>query len=123
LATKWNSGTAGTLDTTTVWPKGGDVIVALGAHNGFLFIFGKNNILVYQGATTPSTMTLQDVITGIGCVARDSVAYTGTDLIFLSSTGVRSALRTIQEKSMPLRDLSKKQTLKVYTTVKKRFTC
>jgi hypothetical protein len=107
LANKWNSGTAGTLDTTTVWPKGGDVIVALGAHNGFLFIFGKNNILVYQGATTPSTMTLQDVITGIGCVARDSLAYTGTDLIFLSSTGVRSALRTIQEKSMPLRDLSK----------------
>ena len=107
LANKWNTGTAGTLDTTTVWPKGGDVIVALGAHNGFLFIFGKNNILVYQGATTPSTMTLQDVITGIGCVARDSLAYTGTDLIFLSSTGVRSALRTIQEKSMPLRDLSK----------------
>jgi len=107
LANKWNTGTAGTLDTTTVWPRGGDVIVALGAHNGFLFIFGKNNILVYQGATTPSTMTLQDVITGIGCMARDSLAYTGTDLIFLSSTGVRSALRTIQEKSMPLRDLSK----------------
>jgi len=107
LANKWNSGTAGTLDTTTVWPRGGDVIVALGAHNGFLFIFGKNNILVYQGATTPSTMTLQDVITGIGCVARDSLAYTGTDLLFLSATGVRSALRTIQEKSMPLRDLSK----------------
>jgi len=107
LANKWNSGTAGTLDTTTVWPRGGDVIVALGAHNGFLFIFGKNNILVYQGATTPSTMTLQDVITGIGCVARDSLAYTGSDLVFLSSTGVRSALRTIQEKSMPLRDLSK----------------
>jgi hypothetical protein len=107
LANKWNTGTAGTLDTTTVWPRGGDVIVALGAHNGFLFIFGKNNILVYQGATTPSTMTLQDVITGIGCVARDSLAYTGTDLLFLSATGVRSALRTIQEKSMPLRDLSK----------------
>lgn len=107
LANKWNSGTAGTLDTTTVWPRGGDSIVALGAHNGFLFIFGKNNILVYQGATTPSTMTLQDVITGIGCIARDSIAYTGTDLIFLSSTGVRSALRTIQEKSMPLRDISK----------------
>ena len=107
LANKWGSGTAGTLDTTTVWPRGGDQIVALGAHNGFLFIFGKNNILVYQGATTPSTMSLQDVITGIGCIARDSVAHTGTDLIFLSSTGVRSALRTIQEKSMPLRDLSK----------------
>jgi len=107
LGNKWNTGTAGTLDTTTVWPKGGDNIVGLGAHNGFLYIFGKDNILVYQGATTPSTMTLYDVITGIGCVARDSICNTGTDIIFLSSTGVRSILRTIQEKSAPLRDLSK----------------
>lgn len=104
---KWGSGTAGTLDTTSVWPKGGDTIVALAAHNNFLFIFGQRNILVYQGANTPSTMTLYDVITGIGCIARDSVVNTGTDVIFLSDTGVRSILRTIQEKSAPLRDLSK----------------
>ena len=104
---KFSGGTSGTLDTTSVWPKGGDNIVALGAHNGFLYIFGTNNILIYQGATSPSTMTLQDVVTGIGCYARDTVQYTGTDLIFLSSTGVRSIARTIQEKSQPLNDLSK----------------
>ena len=104
---KWNTGTAGTLDTTTVWPKGGDTVVALGAHNGFLYIFGKNNILIYQGATSPSTMTLYDVVTGIGCISRDSVANTGTDIIFLSQTGVRSLTRTIQEKSAPFRELSK----------------
>ena len=104
---KWGSGTAGTLDTTTVWPKGGDTIIALAAHNNFLFIFGKHNILVYTGANTPATMTLYDVITGIGCIARDSVVNTGTDVIFLSDTGVRSVTRTIQEKSAPLRDLSK----------------
>ena len=104
---KWGSGTAGTLDTTTVWPKGGDVIVGLAAHNNFLFIFGKHNILVYQGANTPATMTLYDVITGIGCIARDSIVNTGTDVIFLSDTGVRSITRTIQEKTAPMRDLSK----------------
>ncbi len=104
---KWNTGTAGTLDLTSVWPSGGDSIVALGAHNGFLFIFGSNHILIYQGATDPSTMTLYDTVTGIGCIGRDSVANTGSDLIFLSQTGVRSVLRTIQEKSAPLRDLSK----------------
>lgn len=104
---KFGSGTAGTLDTTTVWPKGGDIITALAVHNNFLFIFGKQNILVYQGANSPATMTLYDTITGIGCIARDSVANTGTDIIFLSETGVRSVLRTIQEKSAPLRDLSK----------------
>jgi hypothetical protein len=104
---KFGSGTAGTLDTTTVWPKGGDTITALASHNNFLFIFGKRNILVYQGANNPATMSLYDTITGIGCIARDSVVETGTDVIFLSETGVRSILRTIQEKSAPLRDLSK----------------
>ena len=103
----FSTGTSGTLNTTTVWPRGADTIVALGAHNGFLFIFGKENILIYSGATTPASMTLYDVVTGIGCISRDSVAYTGTDIIFLSQTGVRSVLRTIQEKSSPLRELSK----------------
>jgi hypothetical protein len=105
--TKFSGGSSGTLDTTTVWPRGTDNIVALGAHNGFLYIFGKNNILIYEGATTPSTITLRDVVTGIGCYARDTVQNTGSDLIFLSATGVRSVLRTIQEKSQPLNDLSK----------------
>lgn len=104
---KFNGGTSGTLDTHSVWPKGSDGITALAAHNGFLYIFGRNNILIYQGATNPATMSLADVVTGIGCIARDSVANTGTDIIFLSSTGVRSLMRTIQEKSAPLRDLSK----------------
>ena len=104
---KFSGGSSGTLDTTTVWPRGTDNIVALGAHNGFLYIFGKNNILIYEGAGTPSTMTLRDVVTGIGCYARDTIQATGSDLIFLSATGVRSVLRTIQEKSQPLNDLSK----------------
>lgn len=104
---KFGSGTAGTLDTTTVWPRGGDTITALAVHNNFLFIFGYRNILIYQGANSPATMTLYDVITGIGCIARDSVANTETDVIFLSETGVRSVMRTIQEKSAPIRDLSK----------------
>jgi hypothetical protein len=81
--------------------------VALAAHNGFLFIFGKRQILVYQGATAPSTMSLYDTVIGIGCIARDSVQGTNTDVLFLSNSGVRSILRTIQEKSAPFRDLSK----------------
>lgn len=103
----FTGGTAGYIDTTFVWPRGTDNIVALGAHNGFLYIFGTNNILIYAGATDPATMALQDVVTGIGCYARDTVQNTGSDLIFLSSTGVRSMQRTIQEKSQPLNDLSK----------------
>lgn len=106
-AQKYSTGSAGTLDTTSVWPHGNDIVVGLAAHNNFLFIFGLSNILVYSGATDPSTMKLYDAITGIGCIARDTIQNTGEDVIFLSSTGVRSVLRTIQEKSAPYRDLSK----------------
>ena len=103
----WSGGTTGTLDTTRVWPNGADEVQALAAHNGFLFIFGKRQILVYQGATTPSTMSLSDTVGGIGCLSRDSVQTTSADVIFLSNSGVRSLMRTIQEKSAPERDLSK----------------
>ena len=103
----WTAGTSGTLDVSTVWPNGSDTITGLAAHNGFLFIFGKNTILVYSGATAPASIVLSDTVTGIGCIARDTIQNTGSDVIFLSDTGVRSILRTIQEKSAPFRDLSK----------------
>jgi hypothetical protein len=103
----WTAGTSGTLDVSRVWANGADQIMGLGAHNNFLVIFGKRQILVYQGATTPSTMSLADTIGNIGCLSRDSIVSTGSDIVFLSNSGVRSLLRTIQEKSAPLRDLSK----------------
>jgi hypothetical protein len=103
----WSTGTSGSLNVSQVWPNGSDEITGLAAHNGFLLIFGKRQILIYSGATTPSTMTLSDAVSNIGCIARDSIANTGTDVIFLSNSGIRSFLRTIQEKSAPLRDLSK----------------
>jgi hypothetical protein len=103
----WSTGTSGTLDISRVWPNGSDEITGLAAHNGFLLIFGKRQILIYAGATTPSSITLSDAVSNIGCIARDSIANTGSDVIFLSNSGIRSFLRTIQEKSAPLRDLSK----------------
>lgn len=115
----WTGGTSGSLDLLGVWPHGGDSIVALGAHNNQLIIFGKKQILVYTGADTPATMALGDSIDGIGCINRDTVQNTGEDLIFLSDTGVRSIRRTIQEKSAPLRDLSKnvRDDLLLYTNI------
>ena len=95
----------GLLDVSAI-VGGNDEIVALASHNNFLIIFMQNNIVVYSGADDPSTIQLADVIKGVGCIARDSVQNTGTDLIFLSKSGVRSLARTIQEKSMPLRELS-----------------
>lgn len=103
----WSTGTAGSLNVDRVWPNGPDEIQGLAAHNGFLIIFGKNQILVYQDATTPSTMSLSDTVGGIGCIARDTVQTTGKDVLFLSNSGLRSFARTIVEKSAPLGDLSK----------------
>jgi len=103
---KWSGGTAGSLNLTTVFPTGHDEVVALAAHNGFLVIFCKRSIIVYSGAESPATMQLSDTIEGVGCIARDSVQHTGTDILFLSEDGVRSLGRTIQEKSMPMRDIS-----------------
>jgi hypothetical protein len=100
------TGTAGTLDVSQVWPNGSDEITALAAHNGYLYVFGRRQILIYKGARDPSAMSLEDHISGIGCCARDSVVVTGTDVLFLSDSGVRSMARTVQEKSAPMRDIS-----------------
>jgi|13_taG_2_1085334.scaffolds.fasta_scaffold06338_3 hypothetical protein len=103
----WHGGSSGSLDITTVWPTGYDEIVALQEFNNFLVIFGKRSILIYSGASTPASMTLSDTITGIGCIARDSIQAIGTDLIFLSDSGLRSLGRVIQEKSNPIGNVSK----------------
>lgn len=104
---KWDTGSSGSIDISKVWPDGADEITALAVHNGIIAIFGKRQILLYTGADDPATMQLADTIVGIGCISRDSVQVTGTDLIFLSDSGVRSLKRTIQEKSAPITDISK----------------
>jgi len=102
-------GTSGTLNISAVLPNNTDTIVALAAHNNFLIIFCKNNIVLYQNADNPiaGDFSVADVIIGTGCVARDSVQSTGNDLIFLSDNGIRSLGRLIQEKSLPMRDLTR----------------
>jgi hypothetical protein len=102
----FSGGDSGSLSLGEVFPNG-DEIVALAAHNGFLIIFGRNNIAVYGNPIDVTQLTLAEFIPNIGCVARDSVQNTGTDIIFLSDTGVRSLARVVIEKSLPFRDLSK----------------
>jgi hypothetical protein len=103
----WGGGTSGSLDVSRVWPNGADEVMGLAAHNDFLFIFGKKQILVYSNASTPASLVLSDTVGSIGCIARDTIQSIGSDVVFLSESGVRSLMRTIQEKSAPLRDLSK----------------
>ena len=102
-------GTSGSLNIASVLPHNVDEITGLAVHNDFLVIFCRNNVVVYTGASNPIGVSfgLQDVISGVGCVATGSIQATGNDLLFLSDTGIRSFGRIMQEKSLPLRDLSK----------------
>jgi hypothetical protein len=103
----FSGGSSGSIDVSKAWPNGFDKVVAIAAHNGMLVVFGENNTLVYAGAESPATMTIQDTIPGVGCVDRKSVQNIGTDLLFLTQTGLRSLGRSIQEKSLPITDLSR----------------
>jgi hypothetical protein len=109
------NGTSGSIDISKVWPDGQDEIVSLAAHNGFLIIFGKHSIVVYSNAQSPASMALADTVSGVGCVSRDTIQYTGTDVLFLSYSGLRSFSRTVQQKSMPLQNLSSSITRDIIT--------
>ena len=118
--TEWSGGSSFSIDITQFWPTGYDEIVSLTEHNGLLIIFGKHSMLIYDGgqggagtgstgapASAVSTIFLKDTVEGVGCIERDSVQATGNDVLFLSNRGVMSLGRLIQEKSLPLRDISK----------------
>lgn len=104
--TDFNGGDSGSLSLGEVFP-GNDKIVALAAHNGFLIIFGTNNIAIYANPIDVTQLTLAEFIPNVGCIARDSVVSTGVDVMFLSNSGVRSLQRLVIEKSLPFRDVSK----------------
>ena len=94
----------GFIDLKSVW--GTDDIVAIEPFFGKLVIFGKNNIAIYDSPAIIGSIALNEVIQGIGCVSRDSVQHIGEDLVFLSSTGLRSLGRTTEKDKLPLQDYS-----------------
>jgi hypothetical protein len=106
----FQGGSSGSLDLRNVWS--GDTITALASFMGKLIIFGKNNIVIFNGpwdvniTQAGGIFSLDEVIEGVGCVARDSVQLIGDDIVFLSASGVRSLGRTMQQDKMPLTDLS-----------------
>jgi len=105
------SSTAGSMNINAKLPNNADEIVGLAAHNGYIVVFLRQNIVILRGGddnfSNPASMFVQDVIPGVGCIARDSIQKTGNDILFLSASGVRSLGRTVQEKSMPMTDISK----------------
>ena len=102
----FSGGSSGSINVSKAWPDGYDEVIALAAHNNALVIFGQHSILLYEGATSPASMVLADTVSGVGCIDRNSVQSIGTDVLFMSNSGLRSLGRAIQEKALPLSDLS-----------------
>lgn len=101
------TGTSGRIDVNKIWPNSTDTITGLAVHNNFLIIFGQFDTLVYENADDPANLVLRDTLSGVGCVSHRSIQYTGSDVVWLSQSGLRSFNRTIQEKSLPLTDLTR----------------
>ena len=103
---KWATGDSGYLDLKYVWD--GDEIVCIKAYAGKLVIFGRQNIAIYSNPWDVTSLVLDEVIKGVGCVSRDSVKAVGNDLFFVSDTGVRSLQRTAEanQDKLPLREIS-----------------
>lgn len=110
----FDGGTSGSLDLTTVWPNGGDEVRAIAAHNNKLIVFGREAVLIFGSSNSDgklgdpaADLFLEDTILDVGCVGKDAWAVIGSDLWFVDYTGFRSLGRTIQEKSLPIGDISK----------------
>ena len=110
LETGFNDG--GVINVNEYWPVEGDYIVNVHAHNGFLFVFGRRSILIYANASKgdpaddSTGFGLQDAISSVGLVERDAICNTGTDVLFVDDTGLRSIGRVVQEKSNPVAEAS-----------------
>jgi hypothetical protein len=100
----WTGGDTGLIDLAKVW--GTDEVVAIAPYFGKLIIFGKNNIVVYNSPMVVGSLAVDEVISGVGLVSRDTVQAIGDDLVFLSNTGLRSLARTTEKDKLPLTDLS-----------------
>lgn len=98
----FNAGDAGKIDLQTAWPRGQDSIVAIAAAFGRLIVFGRNTILMYTlpSDNDPASMTLTDVISNTGCIARDSVVVTDDGVYFLSDNGIKRIDKLAQVTSL-----------------------
>jgi hypothetical protein len=108
--TDWATG-GGNFNLKYGWPRGADTATGIAEFNGRLLAFGERSIVMYGSETgltitDPSTdMVLIDTVDNIGCVNRDTIQVTGTDIVFLSHLGLQSFGRVIQERSAPVTDV------------------
>jgi len=105
--TKWAVASgAGSFSTLDYWPDGKDYVTAMAVYEDKLVVFGQRNTIVYDSPEAPGSLVIHDIIAGVGCIARDSVQAVGTDVLFLSETGIRSLKKTLVTTKSPVQDIS-----------------
>lgn len=106
LIHSYDGGSSGNLDLGKFWPNGMDEAVAIDEFAGLLVVFGKKSIIIYENPDDVGNMSILEGISNMGAMGRDTVQAVGKDLVFLSTTGLRSLSRSVQKEEMPLTDLS-----------------
>lgn len=91
---------AGSISLYEAW-KTGDKITALQAFQDTLVIFCTNHVIIYQRPDTIDYISIREVIPGMGCVGRDAVAATGSDLVYVHNNGVHAFSRAIAQGYQP----------------------
>jgi hypothetical protein len=76
-------------------------------------VFGKRHIIIWtdgsgsQLGVDPENMYVTDTIDHVGAIDRNAVVVVGEiDIVFWSYSGIRSLVRTMQERASPVADLS-----------------
>ncbi len=112
--TDWGGAGAGQIDMSNIWTQGMDEVKAIAAFNGSVLVFGKNHIVIWEDelgsqlGVNPTDLAVVDVIEGTGCISHWTMTAIGeSDIVFMSRNGLQSLGRVIQEKSNPLRTVSK----------------
>jgi hypothetical protein len=105
--TPGDSGQLNILSNEAAVRDGYDKIVAINHLDNKLVVFLENSIVIFSAPDDPANMAIYKVITGIGCIARDSVQPVGNDLVFMSRDGLRSLVRALRDDDFPLRDISR----------------
>jgi len=121
----WSGAGSGSIDLRNIWPGGGDVGVTLAEWNDYLVVFGERSVLVFSGLDDPNEQFAlaggtsdtadgqTDTLTGDGLVARDAVVSVGTQLIYLSRSGLRSLSRALVGENLPLTTIAPQIQLKL----------
>ena len=96
-----------TVGTFSAISNGYDDLVAISSFDKFLIAFMRNSIIVYNNPDSPNDLGIEKIIQGVGCVSRDTVQKVGKDILFLSTTGLRSFRQTVHsENASELTDVS-----------------